>query len=76
MTGRLSWHPYQPPNRLWVYCSPCGKRGFTSRRGAKLSLKDLVREKGDKASHLDVFVCPDNDTLYHVGHNYSSRGKR
>jgi hypothetical protein len=58
---------HTPMNRQWVWCDDCQKRGYTTRKGAKLSVKQLVRA-GDKASKLGVYVCPSNDSFYHVGH--------
>lgn len=60
--------PHQPLNEIYVHCRPCEKRAFTTRRGAKISLKTLVRFQGDKASALHVYRCPDNEANFHVGH--------
>lgn len=68
MTGRQSQLPHQPLNELYFYCHGCRKRAFTSRRGAKISLKELVKYHGDKSSALHVYHCPENADCYHVGH--------
>jgi len=53
----------------WYWCDHCWKRGYTSRRNAKKCEKALVKLQGDKASHLDVYRCPETATVWHVGHN-------
>jgi hypothetical protein len=57
----------------WDRCEPCWKRGYYSCREAKKAEKVLVRLNGDKASHLDVYRCPHNPRIWHVGHNRQSR---
>lgn len=69
MTGYLgqSQQFRQPITRVWVYCPDCGKRRYPTRKGAKIVLKELVRD-GTKASDLSVYECPVVDGWFHVGH--------
>lgn len=46
----------------WVTCSPCGKRGYFTRRSAKRHMKDVHPD-----GHMNVYACPEGNG-FHIGH--------
>ena len=45
----------------------CGKRGYTSRKQARIVVREMRRRYGDQ--DIDIYRCRVDDTHWHLGHD-------
>lgn len=52
--------------QAWTRCQLCGKRGYSSRKSARIVRRDQIQDLGEKISDLSVYRCETG--LFHLGH--------